>query len=53
MRLNAKDFGIVKEAVVTGVPMLVFMATNFVKAWPEHHHHESDRGRRNGSIYGL
>ena len=32
MRLNAKDFGIVKEAVVTGVPMLVFMATNFVKA---------------------
>ena len=32
MRLNAKDFGIVKEAVITGVPMLVFMATNFVKA---------------------
>ncbi len=32
VRLNAKDFGIVKEAVVTGVPMLVFMATNFVKA---------------------
>ncbi len=32
VRLNAKDFGIVKEAVITGVPMLVFMATNFVKA---------------------
>ena len=32
VRLNAKDFGIVREAVVTGVPMLVFMATNFVKA---------------------
>lgn len=32
VRLKAKDFGILKEAVVTGVPMLVFMATNFIKA---------------------
>ena len=30
--LKAKDFVILKEAIVTGVPMLVFMATNFVKA---------------------
>ena len=32
VRLKAKDFAIIKEAVVTGVPMLVFMATNFIKA---------------------
>ena len=32
VRLRIKDFAIIKEAVVTGVPMLVFMATNFVKA---------------------
>ena len=32
VRLKAGDFVIIKEAVVTGVPMLVFMATNFVKA---------------------
>ena len=32
VRLRAGDFVIIKEAVVTGVPMLVFMATNFVKA---------------------
>ena len=32
VRLKAKDFCIIKEAVVTGVPMLVFMATNFIKA---------------------
>ena len=30
--LKAKDFVVLKEAIVTGVPMLVFMATNFVKA---------------------
>ena len=30
--LKAKDFVILKEAIVTGIPMLVFMATNFVKA---------------------
>lgn len=32
VRLRASDFVIIKEAVVTGVPMLVFMATNFIKA---------------------
>lgn len=32
VRLKAVDFAILKEAVITGVPMLVFMATNFVKA---------------------
>ena len=32
VRLKAKDFAILREAVVTGVPMLVFMATNFIKA---------------------
>ena len=32
VRLRAGDFVVIKEAVVTGVPMLVFMATNFVKA---------------------
>ncbi len=32
VRLKAKDFGVLKEAVITGVPMLVFMATNFIKA---------------------
>lgn len=32
VRLKAKDFVITKEAVVTGVPMLVFMAASFVKA---------------------
>lgn len=30
--LKVKEFTILKEAIVTGVPMLVFMATNFVKA---------------------
>lgn len=32
VRLKGKDFMIIKEAVVAGVPMLVFMATNFIKA---------------------
>lgn len=32
VRLNVKDFGILKEAIVAGVPMLVFMATNFIKS---------------------
>ena len=32
VRLKASEFVIIKEAVVTGVPMLVFMATNFIKA---------------------
>lgn len=32
VRLKPKDFAILREAVVTGVPMLVFMATSFVKA---------------------
>ena len=32
VRLKAKDFGVLMEAVITGVPMLVFMATNFIKA---------------------
>ena len=32
VRLKGKDFGIIKEAVVAGVPMLVFMATNFIKS---------------------
>lgn len=32
VRLKGKDFGILKEAVVAGVPMLVFMATNFIKS---------------------
>ena len=32
VRLKAKDFGVLREAVITGVPMLVFMATNFIKA---------------------
>ena len=32
VRLRARDFVVIGEAVVTGVPMLVFMATNFVKA---------------------
>lgn len=31
-RLKAKDFSIIKEAIITGVPMLVFMATNFIKS---------------------
>ena len=30
--LKFKDFAIIKEAVVTGIPMLVFMATSFIKA---------------------
>lgn len=30
--LKFKDFAIIKEAIVTGIPMLVFMATNFIKA---------------------
>ena len=30
--LKVKEFTILQEAIVTGVPMLVFMATNFVKA---------------------
>ena len=29
--LKARDFAIIREAVVAGVPMLVFMATNFIK----------------------
>ena len=32
VRLKVKDFVIIKEAIVTGIPMLVFMATSFVKA---------------------
>lgn len=32
VRLKVKDFGILKEAIVAGVPMLVFMATNFIKS---------------------
>ena len=32
VRLKAKDFAILKEAIVAGVPMLVFMATNFIKS---------------------
>ena len=32
VRLKAKDFSIIKEAIITGVPMLVFMATNFIKS---------------------
>ena len=32
VRLRPKDFAILREAVVTGVPMLVFMATSFIKA---------------------
>ena len=32
VRLRGKDFVIIREAVITGVPMLVFMATNFIKA---------------------
>ena len=32
VRLRGKDFLIIREAVITGVPMLVFMATNFIKA---------------------
>ena len=32
VRLKGKDFGILKEAIVAGVPMLVFMATNFIKS---------------------
>lgn len=31
VRLRGKDFVIIREAVITGVPMLVFMATNFIK----------------------
>ena len=30
--LKFKDFAIIKEAIVTGIPMLVFMATSFIKA---------------------
>ena len=30
--LKARDFVIIKEAAVTGIPMLIFMAANFVKA---------------------
>lgn len=29
--LKVRDFAIIREAVVAGVPMLVFMATNFIK----------------------
>lgn len=32
VRLKMSEFVIIKEAVVTGVPMLVFMACNFIKA---------------------
>ena len=32
VRLKMSEFLIIKEAVVTGVPMLVFMACNFIKA---------------------
>ena len=32
VHLKPKDFAILREAVVTGVPMLVFMATSFIKA---------------------
>jgi len=32
VRLKVKDFGIMKEALVAGIPMLVFMATNFIKS---------------------
>lgn len=32
VRLKVSDFVIIKEAIVTGIPMLVFMATSFVKA---------------------
>lgn len=32
VRLKVKDFAILKEAVVTGVPTLVFMITNFIKS---------------------
>ena len=32
VRLKVSDFVIIKEAIVTGIPMLVFMTTNFVKA---------------------
>lgn len=32
VRLKGKDFVIIKEAIVAGVPMLVFMATNFIKS---------------------
>ena len=32
VRLKGKDFGIIKEALVAGIPMLVFMATNFIKS---------------------
>ena len=32
VRLKGKDFGIMKEALVAGIPMLVFMATNFIKS---------------------
>ena len=31
VRLSAKDFAITKEALIAGVPMLIFMATNFIK----------------------
>lgn len=30
--LKVKDFAIIKEAIITSMPMLIFMATNFVKA---------------------
>ncbi len=33
VRLKAGEIRIIKEAVVTGVPMLIFMAANFVKAF--------------------
>ena len=33
VRLKAREIRIIKEAVVTGVPMLIFMAANFVKAF--------------------
>ena len=32
VRMKVSDFGIIKEAIVTGVPMLIFMAANFIKA---------------------
>ena len=32
VHLKPKDFAILREAVVTGIPMLVFMATSFIKA---------------------
>ena len=40
--------------MVTGVPMLVFMAANFVKARSaRYHHHESDQGKTEITVFGL